>query len=539
MPIDRQTASLFLTSFDDVLLNMAAKGVFCPTTPASVIYAQSWHVPSSKHASKDCFPSRSNNHEKDFVNSPWIVKQKKVKASVKPKFKHSKWIENHALRNYDVLDSVNELKFTLEMFKKLTNQVEEVDEQLNSRQKIYTFKHFITKNYHEGKIELKTPEIPMTNEDHQPCTNLEFRKDQKRQLPIRECFQKTIKTKPKKGPNLTEKGFLTQNSFPDKQNEAVNCDENKGNFQDYVTQMKHLDDECASQDNFSDADSKTSSMSSVSHSSNEDVYDGLSYIDPVYYTLEMQKYHEHSKEHDTTNDSYIDPFINRYLILRQLQTETVKQEVAITFPRDQIHKKFQKKNDLEIPENKCKTQTRNIKKPNKYVMCDSGMAKEINNGKRYIRGMEFGKASQKTKQSKENQVSTTKNNSQKKGGHNLETGKRSKSPKTRKVQKQVESCKIYPSRYLPTAITYDIVELAETFDPPCKEKIKMKSRPLTAKSAKHKGMIPGKSRTSQRQYSLTSGQNVREILSFKLSNNSQDSSAKSGRNVKRCASSKF
>lgn len=66
---------------------------------------------------------------------------------------------------------------------------------------------------------------------------------------------------------------------------------------------------------------------------------------------------------------------------------------------------------------------------------------------------------------------------------------------------------------LKAAECYDIVDIAETFDPPCKNTLnKTQPQLTTAEKAAKKGLVPGKSLHSQRRISLTSeGMAVRGI----------------------------
>lgn len=326
--------------------------------------------------------------------------------------------------------------------------------------------------------------------------------------------------------------------------------------------------------NFDDEDM---SWSSCIESSEEDNRNGLGYIDPVPQDWHVRKLEElelgnMSEENDG------DHFMTRYLELRRLEIETTEQEkgtnssavsrlengiTKITITKKESKKSTNAKKQClktngnfpnenggnvsykTIVETPKKLETKeNLKvaralKKSISSLQDSETQFENDRVRNVKKETKFSHKD-KEKDTRHDKISASKTENNEKS-----SVRRSAEGTTKK---RAQSCK---TRQAPcrSPVTYDILELATTFDPPSKERIKKSnSRPITAKSAKSKGMIPGKTFTSQRRLSLTTGQILRSWPSSDNSNamivgKSTTFCVKKltsrTRAVKRCSSSKF
>ncbi|CAB3987610.1 Hypothetical predicted protein [Paramuricea clavata] len=543
---------------------MAAKPKFS-STPASVIYAQSWPVPSTKSFSQR-YPvkANSNSQTKSLDNSPWICKPKRqVKRPQKvasPAIHQSpSWASSMLSSNYPgwlesdghvVLDMAKEFKMTLQMFKKLTDQVKEVDEQLNSCRKPYSFKHYFSnKNrYNTRRTNMRsyTPEIPMTNEEYQPCNNLGFKREQQRPPSQFGMYRKADKPYTNTS-NSKHEIWPSPNTGklkpPEWQVEESLVNENDDNHTPGF-QNEHFRNEASIDLDFNDGDIFWSGCLEFS---DEDNHAGLGYIDPVPEDWEVRKLEELELEY-CSDKSGSDPFMVRYLQLRRLEIETVELDRGngISNPNSvpalesglnkvTITNKGKKTTSSKKQSSKINGASENVEKNPRRVLKKSSTS-SLQDFEKYIE--EKGVRSFK-KESKDSRKETAKDIKQAKIGN---SEKRSQC-KSAKGKRRVQSCKSRPASYS-SSVTYDILELAASFDPPSKERMKLNPRPVTAKSAKSKGMIPGKTWSSQRRFSLTAGQSLQSLPSDicdSVVSKSRASSAKkrSKRNTKRCSSSKF
>ncbi|XP_028392775.1 uncharacterized protein LOC114517298 [Dendronephthya gigantea] len=232
------------------------------------------------------------------------------------------WTEND---EYFTLDMAKEFKLTLQMFKELTKQVEEVDEQLNSGKKAYSFKHYY-RNRDKGRLRTYTPEIPMTNEDYQPCNNLGIkseqwqpgiRKSRKTEKPSKSKLENRPRTSSSNLKKTNHNSWKVQSSFHD---------ENEGTNQILESRSEDLQTNlpvpCGLNLHYSDDDNFWSGCLGFS---DEDNHIGLGYIDPVPGAWEEMKLEELETEY-CSEEEESDPFMLRLLRIRRSEVETVEQE---------------------------------------------------------------------------------------------------------------------------------------------------------------------------------------------------------------------
>lgn len=294
---------------------------------------------------------------------------------------------------------------------------------------------------------------------------------------------------------------------------------------------------CGLNIHYSDDDS---SWSGCLGFSGEDNHVGLGYIDPVPGDWEAMKLEELEVQY-CSEEGKSDPFMLRLLQIRRSEVETVEQEKRSegnpnSVPCDEsgvnkvpISNKGKKSTIAKRKNSKTNGAVENLEKNPQRVLKESS-----NHGKK-----KDLKILSTDKIGFHEDIEKDRKQMQK------QHGERRTQCKSARGKRCVQSCKARPMSYS-SSISYDILELATTFDPPCKERIKLNPRPVTAKSAKSKGMIPGKTWTSQRRFSLTAGQSVQSLPSdggdtiiCKSRTSSAKKSIKTKRNSKRCRSSKF
>ena len=544
---------------------MADKSKFS-STPASVIYSQSWPVPASNSVSlRYAAKAYSNSQKKSLDNSPWNYKAKQQvkrppKASTSVHKPHS-WASSMLSNNYPewfendadvVLDMAKEFKITLQMFKKLTDQVKEVDEQLSSGRRNYSFKHYFShKNHHNTRRSNRrtyTPEIPMTNEEYQPCNNFHFKRKQQ-QAPsqfriyrkMEECHHnpsntkhevlplpKTLKEKPEK--------WRIQESFVD-----VEDTENSNHDSRFLNE--HIQNLTIAE--YSDGDI---SWSTCLEFGDEENNIGLGYIDPAPEDWEVRKLEELELKY-SPDQSGKDPFMARYLQLRRLEIETVELEKGNGSSLNSVpdmengankvtltNKSGKKLSSSKKQSTKINRSFENVNKNPRRVL------KKSSNSASSLHDFEKDCAEQGVKNFKTENKSSRKDSEKVTKEAKIESSAKTTRCKSSRGRRRVQSCKTRPFEPYRSSVTYDILEIATSFEPPSIERIKFKSRPVTAKSAKSKGMIPGKTCTSQRRFSLTAGQSLPSDSSDPaVFSKSRTSSAKqsSKKSTKRCRSSKF
>ena len=279
--------------------------------------------------------------------------------------------------------------------------------------------------------------------------------------------------------------------------------------------------------------------------SDEDNHVGLGYINPVPEDWEVRKLEELELEHCADdNGLQNDPFMLRYLQLCRLETETILQEKGngCTGNPNSVANLESGVNKVTITDNKDGKKSASSKKQNLKI---SGTFENLEKNPRRILQksstsslQDFEKYCDKkgTKKDSCKEMSEKKTKQEK-----MQNSSKRTECKSAKGKRRVQSCKVRPTTYS-SSVTYSILELASTFDPPCKERMKLNPRPVTAKSAKSKGMIPGKTWSSQRRFSLTTGQSLPPSdNSDPVVRKSRSSSAKksSKKTTKRCSSSKF
>jgi hypothetical protein len=319
----------------------------------------------------------------------------------------------------------------------------------------------------------------------------------------------------------------------------ANGNENEDSNQD--PKFENEDIQNLSVTEYSDGDI---SWSSCLEFSDEDNHSGLGYIDPAPEDWEVRKLEELELKY-SPDQGGTDPFMTRYLQLRRLEIETVKQEngSSNSLPGFEsevniktVSSKGGKKSSSGRKQNtKINSAVENADKNPRRVSKKSGSTSgcALHDSEKYSEE----KGTKNLKKEDKNSRKDSKKDTKETKVENSEKTTRCKSSKGRR---RVQSCKSRPESYH-SSVTYDILEIATSFQPPSIERIKLNSRPVTAKSAKSKGMIPGKTCTSQRRFSLTAGQSLPTDNSDPVVSKSRTSSAKrpSKRNSKRCKSSKF
>lgn len=300
-------------------------------------------------------------------------------------------------------------------------------------------------------------------------------------------------------------------------------------------------------------------ISSPDLSSDETV--GFGYIDPVPDDWDKRKLEELEQEFASNEQSKVDPFMVRYLQLRRLETDTLENERR----NPKIEENVENFNGLNCSSVKTNGNIHGKKACSK-VKQSTDRSSEKNCGKKSSHSFSPSLCYSSTSLFKSD-IDVRKNtgcqscisnrgscileekladSKQKKQSLCTKRSKCSSARGRRKVcsssnGKVVYSANLCQSHY---GAGYDIVELASSFVPPCKDRIKMKSKPVTAKSAKSKGLLPGKSWFSQRRFSLTSDQVLLPMTSDaglpsnkSRTSKSRQKSAKRG--TRRCASSKL
>ena len=285
--------------------------------------------------------------------------------------------------------------------------------------------------------------------------------------------------------------------------------------------------------------------------SDEDNHVGSGYINPVPEDWEVKKLQELELEHCSDEDgSHNDPFMLRYLQLCRLETETILQEKGNgpTGNPNSVANLESGVSKVTIADSKGGKRTPSSKKTGSKT---SGMFENSERNPRKV----VKKSSTSSLQDFEkycNEKGAKNPNKESKGSckekktklDKVQNSSKRTECKSAKGKRRVQSCKARPDSTYSSSVTYNILELASTFSPPGKERMKVNPRPVTAKSAKSKGMIPGKTWSSQRRFSLTAGQSLQSVPSDNsdpVVRKSRSSSAKksSKRTTKRCRSSKF
>ena len=311
--------------------------------------------------------------------------------------------------------------------------------------------------------------------------------------------------------------------------------------------IPRFQDEHFGNETTADHDDGNISWSGCLEFSDEDNHIGLGYIDPVPEDWEVRKLDELEQEY-CSDKSENDPFMVRYLQLRPLEIETVEQEKGNGRNHNTVP-------DLENGVIKAATNKAGGKKSTsgkkQSTKINAAFENAEKNPRRILKKSSTSSLHDFEKRSDEKGVKNLKKENK---NSRKETEKGTKQIKMQSTEKRtrcksgtgkrrVQSCKSRPASYH-SSVTYDILQLATSFDPPSIERIKLNCRPVTAKSAKSKGMIPGKTWSSQRRFSLTAGQSSQSLPSDNsdpVVSKSRTSSAKksSRKNTKRCSSSKF
>ena len=437
------------------------------------------------------------------------------------------------------------------MFKELTDQVKEVDEQLSSGRRNYSFKHYFSnKNRHNTRRSNRrtyTPEIPMTNEEYQPCNNFHCERKQQ-QAPSQFRIYRKMEERHKNPSNSKHEVWplpKTVKEKPDKwqiQESFVDVEDTENSNHD--ARLLNEDIQNLTIAEYSDGDI---SWSSCLEFSDEDNHIGLGYIDPAPEDWEVRKLEELELKY-SPDQSGNDPFMARYLQLRRLEIETVQLEKGNESSLNSVldlengvnkvsltNKSGKKSSSSKKQSTKINSSVENVyKNPRRVLKKSSNSASSLHDVVKDCEEQGVKNFRKENKNSRKDSEKVTKEAKIEKSGKTTRC-------KSSRGRRRVQSCKTRPGSYR-SSVTYDILEIATSFEPPSIQRIKLKSRPITAKSAKSKGMIPGKTCTSQRRFSLTAGQSLPSDNSDPaVVSKSRTSSAKqsSKKRTKRCRSSKF
>lgn len=300
---------------------------------------------------------------------------------------------------------------------------------------------------------------------------------------------------------------------------------------------------------------------------NDEESEDFGYIDPIPADWNERKLEELEQEFCSKKSKKADAFIIRYLQLLRLQADTLENERCNPRTDESIENlcgltcesqktsgnsqgkklcgnvKHSSKTSVEKTKLGEKISVENSKKSSKLnslpLHCVSASVFKPASGitSKYNKSCfsKYGEGNLKEKQAvghskKEAKTCSTRRGkcSSAKGIRKISNGNVVHSTKSR------QSCSV---------AVYNIVQLASSFEPPCKDRIKSASRPVTAKSAKSKGLLPGKSWHSQRRFSLTSDQTFGPMATDTRVPVSKPSSAKgrqkSAKKSRRCASSRL
>ena len=314
----------------------------------------------------------------------------------------------------------------------------------------------------------------------------------------------------------------------------------------------------------------TGNWISSSEFNNEESED-FGYIDPVPADWNERKFEELEQEFCSKKSDKTDSFIIRYLQLHRLQADTLENESVRNLKTDESienlcgltcesqktsgsshgkklcgNVKHSSKTNVEKTKLGEKSSVNISKKSSKSIspplhcvsasVCKPSTYETISKYKKSC----FSKYSEGNL--KEKQAAGHRKKEAKTVTCSTRRGKCSSAKGVRKISNGnvIHSTK---SRQSCSVAVYDIVQLASSFEPPCKDRIKSSSRPVTAKSAKSKGLLPGKSWHSQRRFSLTSNQTFRPMATDTRIPVSKPSSAKgrqkSAKKSRRCVSSRL
>ena len=287
------------------------------------------------------------------------------------------------------------------------------------------------------------------------------------------------------------------------------------------------------------------SWSSCLKFNDEDNHIGLGYIEPVPEDWEAKKLEELELEY-CSDSSESDPFMVRYLQLRRLEIETIEHEKRNGSNSNTANSGSENGVSKVANSNKSSKKSGNGKKQASKVNRLSENGEKT--PRRFIKQSSMsslpdfeGLCLEKGRNLKEKCKWLGKGTKQNTKQKTQVCGRRIKSAKGKR---RVQSCKARPVSYH-SAVTYNILELATSFDPPGKERMKLNTMPVTAKSARSKGMLPGKTWSSQRRFSLTAGQSLQDLPSEPKNDSvvskSRTTSAKKSnkRTTKQCSSSKY
>ena len=288
------------------------------------------------------------------------------------------------------------------------------------------------------------------------------------------------------------------------------------------------------------------SWSSCLEFSDEDNHIGLGYIDPAPEDWEVRKLEELELKY-SPDQSGKDPFMARYLQLRRLEIETVELERGNESSLNSVPDLENGVNRVTLTNKGGKKSSNSKKQSTKINSSENAnknprrVLKKSSNSASSLHDFEKDCLEQGVKNFRKENKNSRKDSEKVPKEAKIESSEKKTRCKSSRGRSRVQSCKTRPESYR-SSVTYDILELASSFEPPSIERIKLKSRPVTAKSAKSKGMIPGKTCTSQRRFSLTAGQSLPSDNSDPAAvSKSRTSSAKqsSKKSTKRCRSSKF
>ena len=303
---------------------------------------------------------------------------------------------------------------------------------------------------------------------------------------------------------------------------------------------------------------------------NDEESEDFGYIDPVPADWNERKLEELEQEFCSKKSDKTDAFIVRYLQLHRLQADTLENESIRNLRTESIENlcgltcesqktsdnshgkklcgnvKYSSKTNMEKTKlgekssvNISKKSGKSISPPLHCVSASVFKPSTYETTSKYSKSC-FSKYSEGNL--KEKQAAGHRKKEAKTVTYSTRRGKCSSAKGVRKISNgnAIHSTTSHQSC---SVAVYDIVQLASSFEPPCKDRIKSASRPVTAKSAKSKGLLPGKSCHSQRRFSLTTDQTFRPMTTDTRVPVSKPSSAKarqkSAKKSRRCASSKL